>query len=201
MLGRLVRTHEVDVDGHRLIVPPGVLDPVLFRSGAWFARKIAARVRPGERLLDLGTGSGVVSVLARAAGAVAVAVDIDPRACRAASANGVADVRRGDLYEPVRGERFDHVCMNPPYWRGPSLPLPFVRAMLGGRDLEIVRRFIAGAADALVPGGHGWMVLSDNARKALEIAAAAGWTTVEEERVFGERFTLWSSGSPKERPA
>ncbi len=191
MLGRLVRTHEVDVDGHRLIVPPGVLDPVLFRSGAWFARRIAARVRPGERLLDLGAGSGVVSVLARGAGANPVAVDIDPRACRAATRNGVANVRLGDLYDPVRGERFDHVCMNPPYWRGPSLPLPFVRAMLGGRDLEIVRRFLDGAPAALAPGGHAWMVLSDNARKALEIAAAARWTIVDEERVLGERFSLW----------
>jgi release factor glutamine methyltransferase len=193
MLGRLVRTHEVDVDGHRLIVPPGVLDPVLFRSGAWFARRVAARVRPGERLLDLGTGSGVVSVLARAAGALPVAVDIDPRACRAATENGVPDVRRGDLYEPVRGERFDHVCMNPPYWRGPSVPLPFVRAMLGGRDLEIVRRFLAGALDALSENGRAWMVLSDNARRANEIAASVGWAVVEEERVFGERFTLWSN--------
>jgi len=193
MLGRLVRTHEVDVDGHRLIVPPGVLDPVLFRSGAWFARRVAARVRPGERVLDLGTGTGVVSVLARAAGAEAVAVDIDPRACRAAMENGVPDVRLGDLYEPVRGERFDHVCMNPPYWRGPNVPLPFVRAMLGGGDLQIVRRFLAGASDALSPNGRAWMVLSDNARKANEIAASAGWTVVEEERVFGERFTLWSN--------
>ena len=193
MLGRLVRTHEVDVDGHRLVVPPGVLDPVLFRSGAWFARRVAARVRPGERLLDLGTGSGVVSVLARAAGALPVAVDIDPRACRAAMENGVPDVRRGDLYEPVRGERFDHVCMNPPYWRGPSVPLPFVRAMLGGRDLEIVRRFLAGAPDALSENGQAWMVLSDNARRANAIAAEAGWKVVEEERVFGERFTLWSN--------
>jgi len=193
MLGRLVRTHEVDVDGHRLIVPPGVLDPVLFRSGAWFARRIAARVRPGQRLLDLGTGSGVVSVLAQAAGAQPVAVDIDPRACRAATENGVSDVRRGDLYEPVRGERFDHVCMNPPYWRGPSVPLPFVRAMLGGRDLEIVRRFLAGAPDALAVNGRAWMVLSDNARRANEIAASVGWAVVEEERVFGERFTLWSN--------
>jgi methylase of polypeptide subunit release factors len=193
MLGRLVRTHEVDVDGHRLIVPPGVLDPVLFRSGAWFARKVAARVRPGQTLLDLGTGSGVVSVLARAAGALPVAVDIDPRACRAATENGVPDVRRGDLYEPVRGERFDHVCMNPPYWRGPSVPLPFVRALLGGRDLEIVRRFLAGAPDATTENGRAWMVLSDNARSANEIAASVGWTVVEEERVFGERFTLWSN--------
>jgi release factor glutamine methyltransferase len=198
MLGRLIRTHEVDVDGHRLIVPPGVLDPVLFRSGAWFARRVAARVRPGQRLLDLGTGSGIVSVLARAAGAVPVAVDLDPRACRAAADNGVPDVRQGDLYGPVRGEHFDHVCMNPPYWRGPSLPIPFVRAMLGGRDLEIVRRFLSGAAAHLTPDGRAWMVLSDNARKALDIAAAAGWSVEEEERVLGERFTLWRNPPRKD---
>jgi hypothetical protein len=37
------------------------------------------------------------------------------------------------------------------------------------------------------------MVLSDNARRANAIAAEARWTVVDEERVFGERFTLWSN--------
>ena len=55
----LRRTRQVQVDGHILTIPPGVLDPVLFRSGSWFARQVAASLPNAPfRLLDLGCGSG-----------------------------------------------------------------------------------------------------------------------------------------------
>lgn len=64
----------------------------------------------GQRVLDLGAGSGLVSIAARKAGALAVrAVDVDPRACLAirlnAEQNGVdVDIEAGDpLDGPVPG--------------------------------------------------------------------------------------------------
>lgn len=66
-----------------------------------------ASVVAGRRVLDLGTGSGLVAIAAARAGAAGVtAVDIDPLACMAAmlnaDANGVAPavtVRRTDLLQ------------------------------------------------------------------------------------------------------
>lgn len=74
------------------------------------------RVRPGMRVLDFGTGTGVVAIGALVLGAAAVtAVDVAADARRLAHANalhnGVAD--RLDIVDaPGDGRRFDLVCAN-----------------------------------------------------------------------------------------
>ena len=187
--------HTVDVDGHPLHIPPGVLDPVLFRSGAWFARQVAARLpsRP-MRLLDLGCGSGVVGVLAQQRPGVRVtAVDLSPAAVEAARRNGLSDVRQGDLFAPVAGERFDVVCFNPPYFPGRPSRRGFDLALYGGPRLELVRRFLAALPDALSAEGRGWVVLSDRAPQAIALHREAGWTPLVEEAVAGgEVLSVWA---------
>lgn len=70
----------------------------------------------GCRLLDLGTGSGVLGIAAARRGATVVAVDVDPLAVQAAQVNAQRndvrlDVRLGDT-DVVAGERFDVVVAN-----------------------------------------------------------------------------------------
>lgn len=85
------------------------------------------RVKIGERLLDLGCGSGILSVLLeRRAGALVTAVDIRPEAaalCRASAAlNGQtievleADLRALRLGPGEKG--YDAIVCNPPYFKG-----------------------------------------------------------------------------------
>ncbi|BAH50601.1 methyltransferase [Rhodococcus opacus] len=70
-------------------------------------------------MLDLCAGSGILSVCAAEQGARVTAVDVSRRAVATAWMNTrphrrSARVVRGDLTEPVRGERFDLVVSNPP---------------------------------------------------------------------------------------
>lgn len=188
-----LRPHTVQVGMVRLWVPAGVLDPVLFRSGTWFARHVARRVQPGERLLDLGCGSGVVGVLAQVAGASVTSSDINPRAVEAARRNGILDVRQGDLLLPFQSERFDRICFNPPYFTGPISDRGLDRALHGGPKLEVMQRFLDRAPAHLSPSGEAWMVLSERAPEALRLAAAEGWSCAIEEVVSGERLSAWRS--------
>ena len=187
----------IEVDGHTLQVPPGVLDPVLFRAGAWFAQEVQAMAdaNRGLRILDMGCGTGVVGVLAKAAHARVVATDLDPVACSAARENGLGDVRRGDLFEALPGERFDLIAFNPPFLVGRPGQHPLGRALYGGEDLSVIRRFAQQVDAHLHPGGQAWVVISDRAPGAVA-ALGPGWTRDRQTGIRGETLALWTRPGP-----
>jgi release factor glutamine methyltransferase len=143
-------------------------------------------------VLDLCTGSGIIAIaLARELPtARVVATEISPEAAAVARRNaerhGVADrvdVRVGDLYAPVAGERFDLIASNPPYIATAVIATlaPEVRrepavALDGGADgLAFYDRICSGAREHLAPGGalvveHGF----DQADAVRERFARAG---------------------------
>lgn len=118
----------------------------------------------GRRVLDVGTGTGAIALAAARAGAASVtAVDLSARSVAAARLNaalaGVAvDVRRGDLFGPVAGERFDLVVSNPPYVPAATARLSRhtrARCWDGGVDgRAILDRICAGAPDVLSEDGQ-----------------------------------------------
>ncbi len=164
----------------RLLSLPGVFRP---RSDSWLLAEAArAAVTPGAAVLDLCTGSGVVAVSAALAGGDVTAVDVSRRAVLTARANGVLHgvrVRavRGNLYAAVADRTFDLVTANPPYLptpAGTAAPRGAARAWEGGHGgRELVDRIIAGAADALRPGGQLLLVHSDVCDLAATGAALA----------------------------
>lgn len=146
----------------RLVVPPGVFRP---RSDTWM---LAALVHgedriPGADALDLCTGSGALAVTAGQAGARSVtAVDASRRSVMAARVNGMLNgvrvqPRRGDLFEPLGGRRYDVIVSNPPYLPAADGELPASgpeRAWEAGSDgRALLDRVAAGAADHLRRGG------------------------------------------------
>src|SRR6185436_19148727 len=162
--------------------------------------EVARAARPDRaapcRLLDLCTGSGVIAVsLSREyPAAQVVATELSPAAAalarRNAARNAVADrvdVREGDLFAPVRGERFDLIAANPPYIASAVIPTlsPEVRrepviALDGGpAGLAFYDRICAQAREHLAPGGA--IVLEHGFDQADAVAArltAAGFTGV-----------------------
>lgn len=135
----------------------------------------------GARALDVFTGSGVIAVAAGQQGARSVtAVDVSRRAALCARVNGRLNgtrVRglRGDLFEPVRGERFDLITANPPYVPSAGDELPAAgaaRAWEGGTDGRVlVDRFSERVAEHLAPGGAVLMVVSSLTGEEATLAA------------------------------
>jgi methylase of polypeptide subunit release factors len=70
-------------------------------------------------VLDLCSGTGVGALVAEATAERVTAVDITER-CRPARFNcwlnggRRVDIRQGDLFDPVKGERFDRILAHPP---------------------------------------------------------------------------------------
>ena len=111
---------EYDTDRVKLILDPGLA----FGTGGHETTSLCLealdeRVRGGERVLDIGTGSGILAIAALKLGAgSAEGVDIDPVAVRTAgenaALNGVADkltVLVGDLSDKASG-RYDIITAN-----------------------------------------------------------------------------------------
>ena len=90
-----------------------------FSGGSWtFSRSLPVKSR--NRVLDLGTGTGLLALMARLKGGTAVGVDINPRAIRLAYLN--RDLNRLDSVEfqkgnwnSVEGEQFDLIVSQPPF--------------------------------------------------------------------------------------
>jgi release factor glutamine methyltransferase len=162
--------------GLALNVPVGVFHPGLFFSSAVLAAEIERRRPRGRSVLDVGCGSGVLALTAARCGAVVTAVDINPAAVAAATANATANglavtVVQSDLFAAVDGRQFDMVVVNPPYFAKDPVD-DAERAWFAGSDLGYFERFFAGLADHLAAEAVTLMVLGEGCDIATISAAA-----------------------------
>ncbi len=152
------------VNGYSIIVLPGVFNGILYHTGAFLAETLSPElIQSDASVLDLGTGSGVCAVFAARRAARVVATDINPEAVRCAQINvlahhleGVVETRGGDLFEPVRDERFDLILFNPPYFRG----RPSDSADQALRSPDAFERFLRQFPRHLTSRGRAVVVLS-----------------------------------------
>ncbi|TDC75822.1 class I SAM-dependent methyltransferase [Streptomyces hainanensis] len=157
------------LDGDRIHPHHGVFSPVRGE----YVDLVAAAPLPAAALdlgsaLDLGTGTGVLAaVLARRGIRHVTATDHDPRAVACARENlarlGLADrtaVHHADLYpHPAALGRTALVVCNPPWL--PECPNSPLEHAVYDPDGRMLHGFLAGLAHRLVPGGEGWLLLSD----------------------------------------
>jgi release factor glutamine methyltransferase len=181
-----------------LLVIPSVFSPVRLRTGAFLASQLDARtVGANTTVLDMGTGSGVCAVRAAQRARRVVAVDINPAAVRCATINALLnrlearlEVRHGDLFAPVNGERFDLIVFNPPFVRG----APRDDRDRAWRSLDVPERFAAQLPQHLRPGGCALVLLSsfgDGEHFLAEFARRRLAVTVMAERhFFNERLAV-----------
>ena len=148
----------------RIMVMPGVANPKVLRTGAFFAAQIDARIiARGKSVLDMGTGSGVCALFAARHARRVIAVDISAAAVRCAQLNAMLnnmdariDVCHGDLFTPLEGERFDLVLFNPPFYVG----VPKDDRDAAWRSSDTAQRFAAELANHLTPTGVALVLLS-----------------------------------------
>ncbi|MEA2278122.1 MAG: release factor glutamine methyltransferase [Solirubrobacteraceae bacterium] len=191
----------------RIFTLPGVFRP---RSDSiMLARALSAEELPaGARVLDVCTGSGVLAVTAALAGADVTAIDASRRATVTARLNArLNGVRvralRGDLLEPVAGERFDLIVSNPPYVPADDPAPPArgaARAWDAGLDGRVVLdRLCRQAPDHLAPGGVLLLVHSSvcGVEPTLAALRAGGLDATVAERHRGPLGPLLRARAPQ----
>jgi release factor glutamine methyltransferase len=132
--------------------------------------------RTAPRVVDIGTGSGIIAICIakHVPSAEIVATDISAAALGVARQNaalhrveGRMMFLEGDLFEPLRlrglGPGFDIIASNPPYVSAEDLPMlqpevrlyePHEALVSGGGTLDVIRRVVAESPQWLDMGGH-----------------------------------------------
>jgi SAM-dependent methyltransferase len=119
---------------------------------------------PRRSMLDLGTGSGILALLAASHCERVTAIDVNPRALMFARFNGQLNDREGiellegSWFEPVAGRRFDLITGNPPYVVSPDHEFTYRDSGMPGGDL--IARLCRETAAHLEPGGLGILLIS-----------------------------------------
>lgn len=171
-----------DLNGLRIASPAGVYPPHPGSSTRLFINSFTSldldRPRPGQRLLEVGCGSGAVALWAARLGWSVSAGDLLPACVEAARrnalANGLAiDVRRSDLMAGFAGETFDLIAFNQPFFHpdqalADECALADPRGALHARFMHEARRFLrpggrvvfgfANCSNAAVLEQPGWTV-------------------------------------------
>lgn len=122
-------------------------------------RNAAVREVDGDRVLEVGTGSGFVAEAVEPHASHVVATDVNPHAVRMARTRGVPVVQT-NLADAVRGE-FEFVLFNPPYLPE-SGDLGWMKQALSGGSTgrEVIKEFLEGVDRVLSEGGVVLLVAS-----------------------------------------
>lgn len=155
-------------------------------------------VHPGERILEIGCGSGVVSIHCAKNGCEVSCGDINPVAVeltrRNAESNAVSiDVRETDVYSNIEG-RFDTIVFNLPY-----LPVDeeglLAKAWSGGADgLGPLPELLRGSTDHLLPNGRVVVVVSSlmDTAELWDLLGSYRVERIGELKLFFEKLSVLS---------
>lgn len=118
----LSKTRTYSYKGIHLEVPPEVFHPGFFFSTKLLLRYISNEYLNRKTFLELGAGSGLLSIYAAKKGAFVVASDINPVSIKCVKANAEENdveitIIQSDVFDTIPQQGFDFVLINPPYYR------------------------------------------------------------------------------------
>jgi len=198
--------NEISFGTLRLSILPTVYEPA---EDSFLLATYASSIAGGKKILEIGCGSGIVSLSAAAADKSnsVLGVDINAAAVKCArenaEGNGIknASFIESDLFAAVpSGSKFGVILFNPPYLpttREEKLALEDENFTYDGGEsgLETFTEFASKVSDYLAPGGK-VAIITTSLNKGIEktiakLESKVGKTNIlAEERFFFERIAL-----------
>jgi len=175
----------LDVDGKNVYEP---------REDSFLAAD-NLNAKAGEKILEIGTGCGLLAILAATKGAEVVATDINELAVECAQKNAgenklKIDFRVGDLFSPIKNnEKFDLIIFNPPYLPSEK---DFVDRQidLSYNSSETLRKFLASYKGFLKENGRAVVVNSSIS------GVSAGGRELASQKLAFEKISLIELKNP-----
>ncbi len=147
-----------------------------------------------KTFLELGCGSGIISLLAAKKKAFAIASDINQTALSYLEKNALENnlkvqIVNSDLFEEIENNAFDYIVINPPYY--PKKPKTIKeQAWFCGENFEYFERLFVQLPNFLSPETKCYMILSQDCdiekTKAIALRNAMTFELVFEKKELVE---------------
>lgn len=184
----------------KVIVKPGVFHPGLFISTKILLNFINDLNLETKSFLELGAGSGIISILAAKKGAVVYASDISRTATENIKLNAeMNDVKinviDSDLFKNLPQQEFDFIIINPPYYqKNPETEEDY--AWFCGNNYEYFTNLFNSLPSYINRSSKVYIILSEvcNITKIKSIGESNGfnWKIELQKSVWGEKNFIYS---------
>jgi release factor glutamine methyltransferase len=168
---RITKASTARMFGFTMHVPPTVFHPKFYFTSRFLGEYVSGMSLKGKIVLDVGCGSGLLSLVAASRGALVTSTDINRTAVETtlenATRNHLGHMIKGcesDVFTGLekKAGQFDFILLNPPFY--PEEPGNMTdRAWKSGLGHDFMVRFAGQVHDFLKPTGTVIMVLSSEA--------------------------------------
>jgi release factor glutamine methyltransferase len=185
--------------GISIVVSPGVFHPGLFFSTKLLLKYFENLDLQNKYVLELGAGTGLISIFAAKKGGIITASDISLTAVHNIEKNmkmndAIVEVVHSNLFDNVPHRRYDYIIINPPYYRKtPVSEKEF--AWFAGDDFQYFRKLFNQLGKNIYENTNVIMVLSDEADLEMIKSIAAEYKflmkQVFHKNILGENHFIY----------
>lgn len=178
-----------------VLVHPDVFPPQLTFSTKMLLDFIKPITLQNKSLLELGCGSGIISIYAANKGAIVTATDINVTALeylkKSVEENKVAlEVLESNLFEKLENKKFDYIIINPPYY--PKNPKSVKeKAWFCGENFDYFEMLFMQLPKFLSDINQTYMILSEDCElekiKAIALKNEIAFELILEKKVLAEK--------------
>lgn len=188
----------------RIVVQPEVFHPGFFFSTALLLRYLKRVPLHNKKVIEVGSGSGLISLYCAKQGADVCACDINPVAVENTKSNAENNRKKfpvylSNLFSDVPNTKFDFILVNPPYYKKNPDNLA-EHAWFCGENLEYFDSLFRQASAYSTGESEILMVLSDECdiEGIKKTAANQGWNCIQrlEKYIRWEKNYILSFLSP-----
>jgi release factor glutamine methyltransferase len=188
-----------------VIVHPEVFPPHLTLSTKIILDFLAPLELIDKRLLELGCGSGIISLYARQKGAIVTASDINPIALEyleKASKMNELELRcvQSDLFDGLQSESFDYIIINPPYYPKQAKNIK-EQAWFCGLDFEYFQKLFKQLPEFVNAHNQVYMILSEDCEidriKGIATDNNLSMTVIHHKKSVGEQNWIFEIQTTK----